>query len=120
MFRPRQRGRPRPDETPNELWLRFFSKVTEKRNGCLVWNRGEPRISFKGKPQLAHRFHYFIVHDEWPSADLRKLCKTQGCVNCAHYALSTDPKIREPRIARLRNKIAALKLEIVRLSSKTG
>lgn len=58
-----------PDTGTFALVTKFGSK-TGKECGFIAQSDGYRRISIKGKPALAHRVAWFIVHGYWPSQQI--------------------------------------------------
>jgi hypothetical protein len=105
------------EETPNELWDRFFEKVRENGDGCLVWRKGSPRMWFQGKPRLPQHVHYFIAHGSLPGASMVRQCNNPRCCNAAHFKLGNDPNIVTKRLSLLKLSRDMLDWEIERLQS---
>jgi hypothetical protein len=71
-----------------------FARFTERApNGCLLWtgfkfNRSgkiwNGQFSYQGKPELAHRVAFHLVHGRWPEPCCCHTCDNGLCVEESH------------------------------------
>lgn len=85
------------DHPDYEAWVeeRFWRRVEKREDGCWTWggylgSQGYGRISYKGRPFLAHRFAYEREVGQIPEGlDIDHICGTRSCVRPSHLRAVT-------------------------------
>jgi hypothetical protein len=88
---------------------RLFGHVTPQSSGCLVYNRycnsdGYGKISYKGKPEGAHRLAWLLVKGPIPAGrHVLHSCDNPPCCEPEHLFLGTQGDNNKDRSTKGRN-----------------
>ena len=89
-------------------------------DGCWIWKEahvnGQPRMSYQGKPSLAHRVMWELVKGKPPQHELYATCGNKGCMNPKHRV--DIPKAEVPKRQRKDGRMACGKLLAVRRTAE--
>lgn len=91
----------------NVLEQRFWSKV-QKTESCWLWTGskdryGRGRINVSGKPLVASRVAWILVHKTIPGGHVLHHCDNPSCVNPDHLFLGTQLENQQDSVAKGRH-----------------